>query len=67
MIALMTVFTWSVVMVVIGQVAAISALIPSLVLGTQQAVKALNSADSAGSRRAAAPAPAVARDEKRVR
>ncbi|TJZ96756.1 hypothetical protein [Actinacidiphila oryziradicis] len=59
-IVLVTVFSWSVVMAVLGQVAAIAALVPSLGLLVQQIVKAFASPEAG---RAAAPPPAAGRDE----
>lgn len=59
-IVLVTVFSWSVVMAALGQVAAVAALVPSLGLLVQQIAKAFASAESG---RAAVPPPAAGPDE----
>ncbi|WP_328499709.1 hypothetical protein OG828_48625 [Streptomyces sp. NBC_00457] len=46
---LVAVLTWSTVMTVLGQVAAVAALLPSLGLLVQQIVQALTAPDGSGS------------------
>lgn len=62
-VVLATVLLWSVVMTVLGQAAAIAALVPSLALLVQQILKALA---GAGQGRAAAPPPVAGQDEGRA-
>jgi hypothetical protein len=56
---LVTVLTWSTVMTVLGQVAAVAALLPSLGLLVQQIVQALTAPDGPGSGPSARPGPAT--------
>lgn len=66
---LVTVLTWSTVMTVLGQVAAVAALLPSLGLLVQQIVQALTAPDgprtSDGSRPSAQPASSDGEDVRR--
>ncbi|MGP4003500.1 hypothetical protein [Streptomyces sp. 8N706] len=64
-IVLMTVCAWSAVMAVLGQVAAVAALVPSLGLLVQQAVKALTGGTERG--RAGHSPTAEGGDEGRAR
>ncbi|MDO0925691.1 hypothetical protein QQY24_09800 [Streptomyces sp. TG1A-8] len=58
---LVAVLTWSTVMTVLGQVAAVAALLPSLGLLVQQTAQALTGPD--GSRAPASPVPPAAGEE----
>jgi hypothetical protein len=58
-VVLMVVFAWSAVMAALGQVAAVGALVPSLVLLLQQAVQALGGKPQHGDPAAWRPGPAA--------
>ncbi|MCZ4101082.1 hypothetical protein [Streptomyces sp. H39-C1] len=63
-IVLMTVFSWSVVMAALGQLAAVATLVPSLGLLVQQLVQVFGGGDS--SRSADVASPRARHDEERT-
>jgi len=66
-IALVAVFSWSVVMAALGQLAAVATLVPSLGLLVQQVVQALASGGESGQAPAGAVRPVPGADEEPAR
>lgn len=66
-VVLVAVFSWSVVMAVLGQVAAVATLVPSLGLLVQQVVQALAGGGESGQAPAAAARPVPGADGEHAR